>query len=59
MAILDGVGKNANMVYHPKNTMCAIFYQEKLSSTVLMKWNFKKFTIDIKTFWFNKNSQLA
>ncbi len=51
MAILDGVGKeNQAYLYHPKNTMCAIFTKEKLSSTVFDEMEFPKkiYEIDIK-----------
>lgn len=51
MAILDGVGKeNHQFLYHPKNTMCAIFTKEKLSSSVFDEMEFpeKLYEIDIK-----------
>lgn len=37
-AILDGVGnENHSYLYHPKNTICAVFIKEKLESSVFDK----------------------
>ena len=50
-AILDGVGKgNHQYLYHPKNTMCAVFIKENLKTSVFDEMAFpeKIFEINIK-----------
>jgi len=50
-AILDGTGKeNHPYLYHPKNTMCAIFIKDKLPTSVFDEMNIpgRLFQIDIK-----------
>ena len=50
-AILDGVGKqNHSHLYHPKNTMCAIFIKTKLNSSTFdtMKFPESLFTIELE-----------
>lgn len=52
MAILDGVGKeNHKFLYHPKNTMCAIFTKQKLNATIFdeMKFPEKIFEIQLNS----------
>lgn len=42
-AILDGVGKeNHQYLYHPKNTMCAIYIKDKLQTTAFDDMEFPK-----------------
>ncbi|WP_317170335.1 class I SAM-dependent methyltransferase [Frigoriflavimonas asaccharolytica] len=55
-AILDGVGvDNHQYLYHPKNTMCAIFTKEKLTKSTFDKMQFpeKLFTIKLEDVEFN------
>lgn len=50
-AILDGVGnENHAYLYHPKNTLCAVFTKNKLKSSVFDKMKFpeKLFTVNIE-----------
>ena len=55
MAILDAVGKeNHQYLYHPKNTMCAVFTKDKLPTTEFDEMEFPKkiyeLTIEQKEF---------
>lgn len=55
MAILDAVGPtNQQYLYHPKNTMCAVFTKEQLPTTIFDDMDFPKklyeLTIDQKEF---------
>ena len=50
-AILDGLGKeNHQYLYHPKNTMCAVFFKGKIKSSTFdeMKFPEQIFEISIK-----------
>jgi len=50
-AILDGVGnENHAYLYHPKNTLCAVFTKKKLKSSAFDKMKFpeKIFTVNIE-----------
>lgn len=50
-AILDGVGnENYAYLYHPKNTLCAVFTKKKLKSSAFDKMKFpeKIFTVSIE-----------
>lgn len=50
-AILDGVGsEHHSHLYHPKNTLCAVFTKKKLKSSTFdtMKFPEKLFTVNIK-----------
>lgn len=49
MAILDGVGKeNHQFLYHPKNTMCAIFTKIKLPTTIFDEMEIPKKIYEIE-----------
>lgn len=47
-AILDGTDRELHsFLYHPKNTMCAIYFPEKLSSTKFIEMEFPSHIFDI------------
>jgi predicted O-methyltransferase YrrM len=56
-AILDGVGsKNHSHLYHPKNTMCAVFTKAKLQSSPFDKMKFPEnlFSVELEKQSFSK-----
>lgn len=48
-AILDGVGiENRKWLYHPKNTLCAVFIKEKIQSTTFDEMEIPKSLFEVR-----------
>jgi predicted O-methyltransferase YrrM len=60
-AILDGVGsKNHHHLYHPKNTMCAVFTKTELKSSAFdqMKFPENLFSVHVEKHLFEQNKTI-